>query len=614
MRSTTAVCKLPKLLSALLAGGMLLSLLATSACAAKARPAWVIPETLTVRSGPGTDSKRIGSLSRGAKVYVTAFAKKWCWCSLPGGSKGWVAEWMLQFSADKGRQLATASGKKPTTTSAGQSAKGTPPAWINCVAANVRSAPGLGGKSYGTLKEGDKVYVLGRSGDWVKCKTPGGAGYVRGDLLEYNITAGRKLAAAAGKSAVVASKPSAGGTKSLKTVKAFVLEDKVILRSGPGSRFDKKATLVKGQTLYISAMNGMWRKATVHNGATGWVAAWLIKKEADNAPAPAASGPEVARTDRVLTAWITADKANIHSRPSSESQTKFQLKQGMKVKITAVAGHWCKLRTESGSYGWVAGWLIKFVPPGHAITATESGEKVEVNTGWVARPVVNLRSAPSLDADSKGEAKLGTRLIIIGKQDDWYKVALEDGNIGWMAARLIDTRGERLARRRGSSGSGTTALARATLTGQRDFPAPTASGSTAEAPDNGDEGTGTGMGAALVATARKYLGCSYVRGSSRPGAFDCSGLTSYVHRVHGIDISRGSREQFRQGSPVARDDLQPGDVIFFENTYRRGISHVGMYVGSGKFIHAANRRGGVKITNLDDDYYARRYVGARRMY
>jgi cell wall-associated NlpC family hydrolase len=392
----------------------------------------------------------------------------------------------------------------------------------------------------------------------------------------------------------------------------------VFLRSGPGSRLGQKAALVKGQTLSISAKHGMWRKATVHGGATGWVAAWLLKQD-DSKPAPAgsgsgSSGPDIARTDKVLSAWVTADKANIHERPSGESSTKFQLKQGSKIRIAAVSGHWCKMRTDTGNYGWIAGWLIKFVPPGHAITASEGGEKVEVNVGWVARPVANLRSAPSTDADSKGEAKLGTRLLIIGKKDDWYKVALEDGNIGWMSSRLIDTRAERLARRHigGGDSSGSTALARATLASPHDFPSPTDSGG-ASTDSNGSPGDseGTGMGAALVATARKFLGCSYVHGSSRPGAFDCSGLTSYVHRVH---ISRSSRDQFHQGSPIARDDLQPGDVIFFENTYRAGISHVGMYMGKGKFIHAANRRGGVKITDLDSDYYARRYVGARRMY
>jgi cell wall-associated NlpC family hydrolase len=574
--------------------------------AASPKPAWVIPETLNVRSGPRQESKKIGSLSRGAKVYVLSFSNKWCWCSLPGGGKGWIAEWLLQFSADKGRALA----QSRRAASPVAAAKGTPPAWINVSAANVRSAPGLGGKSYGTLDSGTKIYVLGRQGDWVKCKTPGGSGWVRGDLLEYNVSAGRKLAAAGGAALQPAQAPKP--TASTSTHKAFVIEDKVTLRSGPGSRFDKKATVVKGQTLYVSGSKDQWRKVTVHGGHSGWVAAWLIKEDKPRS-APASGGtPEVARTDKVLTAWVTATTAHVRERPSCESRAKFQVKQGTKVQVAAVSGHWCKVRTMSGNYGWIAGWLIKFVPPGSAITATEAGEKVEVNVGWVARPVVNLRTGPSTESPTSGEAKLSTRVLIIGKKPGWYKVVLDDGSIGWMASRLIDTRAERQVRHRavtGEDSSTTSAVERVSNTGQEDFPSPTAEGGSGD-----DSCQPNSVGGRLVATARKYLGAAYISGSSRPGAFDCSGFTSYVHRVHGIGISRSSRTQFREGSPVARDDLQPGDVLFFENTYRRGISHVGLYMGGGRFIHAANHSCGVKITDLDDNYYARRYVGARRMY
>jgi cell wall-associated NlpC family hydrolase len=84
--------------------------------------------------------------------------------------------------------------------------------------------------------------------------------------------------------------------------------------------------------------------------------------------------------------------------------------------------------------------------------------------------------------------------------------------------------------------------------------------------------------------------------------------------MQGIGVSRSSRSLFHEGTPISRGDLQSGDVVFFRDTYRSGISHVGLYIGGGRFIHASNHRGGVKITALDSDYYASKYVGARRMY
>jgi cell wall-associated NlpC family hydrolase len=577
-------------------------LLGTLAEAAKARPAWIIPETCLLRSGPHTSSKKIGTLTRGTKVYVTSFGDKWCWCKAPGGQAGWIAEWLLQFSPDRGRELAQKSGG-----SAAATPKGNPPAWVIVSAANVRSGPGLGGESYGTLNQGDKVYVLARQGDWVKCKTEGGSGWIRGDLLTYDVAAGRRLAGTtAPPPAVTAAPVSTGGT-----LKAYVTGEKIFLRAGPGSRFDKRAALVHGQTVYVTARQGMWRKVTVHGGKSGWIADWLLKYDKPTPAAPqvattAGAPGSASRLEHALRAWVTADTAQVRTRPTTEGPVKFKLNQGTRVNVAAVSGHWCKIRTASGDFGWIAGWLVKFVPPGQHITAKEAGERVEVNVGWVARPTVNLRSGPSTGAESVANASLGTRLIIIGKRADWYKVALEDGSIGWMSAQLIDTRAERQRRRMVAQSNSKGGLARADVHSPGgDFPSPT----------SGDEGeSGSGPGGGLAATAKRFLGCAYTSGGTTPDGFDCSGFVAYVHRRHGIDLSHDSREMFRQGTPIARDELQPGDVVFFERTYRPGISHVGLYVGSGKFIHASNHRGGVKITALDSEYYGERYVGARRMY
>jgi len=113
--------------------------------------------------------------------------------------------------------------------------------------------------------------------------------------------------------------------------------------------------------------------------------------------------------------------------------------------------------------------------------------------------------------------------------------------------------------------------------------------------------------------ARTREGSPYVWATHGPYTFDCSGFTSWVHSQFGISISPGVVEQYRQGTPASRSELAPGDCVFFAGTCRSGISHVGIYIGNGNFIHAANPRSGVKISSLDEDYYASRYAGARRM-
>ena len=116
----------------------------------------------------------------------------------------------------------------------------------------------------------------------------------------------------------------------------------------------------------------------------------------------------------------------------------------------------------------------------------------------------------------------------------------------------------------------------------------------------------------LVETALKYRGVRYRYGGITTRGMDCSGLVSRVLNSHGIAAPHNSRALYRLGKSVARKDLRSGDLVFF-NTRGRGISHVGIYIGDGKFVHASSGKGSVRVDRLDEGYYARRYVGARRV-
>ena len=128
------------------------------------------------------------------------------------------------------------------------------------------------------------------------------------------------------------------------------------------------------------------------------------------------------------------------------------------------------------------------------------------------------------------------------------------------------------------------------------------------------------FGESVVQTALQYLGASYRSGMSGPYAFDCSGFTSYVYRKQNVSILRSSRSQYTQGTPIARiADLKKGDLVFFGGRgSTRSVGHVGIVTDvdpSGNnfsFGHAASS-GGVKISDSNEAYYSRRYIGARRI-
>ena len=118
------------------------------------------------------------------------------------------------------------------------------------------------------------------------------------------------------------------------------------------------------------------------------------------------------------------------------------------------------------------------------------------------------------------------------------------------------------------------------------------------------------MDARITRTAMRFLGAPYSWGGTSYGGVDCSGLVYTVFARNGIELPRMADEQFGQGRRIAMSLLMPGDLVFFE-TYTSGASHVGIYLGNGRFIHASLR--GVVIDDLSMSYYANRYIGARRL-
>ena len=112
----------------------------------------------------------------------------------------------------------------------------------------------------------------------------------------------------------------------------------------------------------------------------------------------------------------------------------------------------------------------------------------------------------------------------------------------------------------------------------------------------------------VVGIAMQFLGVPYVWGGASPSGFDCSGFSMYVYAAMGVSLPHHAASQYNMGTPVSKDQLQAGDLVFFN-----GLGHMGIYIGGGQFIHAPHSGDVVKISSLSDSWYAATWVGARRI-
>ena len=117
---------------------------------------------------------------------------------------------------------------------------------------------------------------------------------------------------------------------------------------------------------------------------------------------------------------------------------------------------------------------------------------------------------------------------------------------------------------------------------------------------------------AIITTANRYVGVPYRWGGESPRTgFDCSGLTMVVYRINGLDLPRSSRQQWKAGISINRHQLRKGDLVFFATRGGSRVSHVGIYTGGDKFLHAPGRGRRIQTSSLSSKYYSARYVGAR---
>ncbi len=265
-------------------------------------------------------------------------------------------------------------------------------------------------------------------------------------------------------------------------------------------------------------------------------------------------------------ATVDASSLNIRSGPGQDYSRVGIIAGGTIVVILEQTNdEWFKINY-AGTIGYVS---VEY------LTEILKAENFKA-TGTVNGTDVRMRKGPSTDEKVITTYNTGDEVHIIGINNGWYKVA-EDAGTGYIRSDFVDV-----------TGGGPTYTT--------------------------DSSEKLSLGQQIANYALQFVGYRYVYGEESPErGFDCSGLMYYVYGQFGYKLQRTAHDQcMNNGVPVSKDDLQPGDLLFFSsNGYH--VSHVGMYIGHGQFVHASTSKTGVIISEIDSSYYTRNFYAARRI-
>ena len=352
---------------------------------------------------------------------------------------------------------------------------------------------------------------------------------------------------------------------------------------------------------------GNWYEVKTENNVTGYLREDLVEvsgnvEETQNAPEENTTAENVENVEQEVNnetntaTRIVKENTKLKIVPTINATDIIEVKQNEEVTIIETIGDWVCIETGT-TKGWIRADKLMTVEEKAAIDAEakaaeeaakkEEEEKKSAKTMYANSATVNVRKEASKEAEIVEQIKLNTEVSVLSEENGWSKITV-NGKEGYIASNLLsDKKTQETVTSRGST-------------------------TTRKKEEKAETTTTPGKGSTVVETAKKYIGYKYVYGASGPNSFDCSGFTSYIFKLHGVSLNRTAKGQYSNGTAVSRSNLQPGDLIMFGPSASK-INHVGIYIGGGSIVHAANPSRGVTIDTINSGYYNNNYVGARRV-
>jgi N-acetylmuramoyl-L-alanine amidase len=392
--------KVPTILTCLL---LLSSSLPSHTLRAKANSETVTitASDLNIREGPGLSYSVIGKVDSGESYSIYRQQEDWIEISLPGGKKGWVAEWFTVKQADS---------------SVANQNKGPLSGTVTADNLRVRNGPGTSYPVLGSVSEEDQVTIMEMNGNWVKIEQAALEGWVSKEYVRLGNN-----------------QPNQPAQSNSLTKKA-VATDKLNVRNSPSLSGNVIGQLAKDEQVTIHTTKSGWAKIDF-NGGNAWVSSQYLTFEE--------SVQQTLNQEPIGQAIVTATSLNIRDEAALGGKVIGSVRKGEIYNILDEQNNWLKLEYEPGKTGWAASWFFQKSPDSDETDSELSlnNHHVENQTVTILTEGTNIRSKAGLNADVIQRANKGEEFNVISVENDWYEIQLNNDKIGYVAGWVVSISG-----------------------------------------------------------------------------------------------------------------------------------------------------------------------------
>ncbi|MFK4290867.1 SH3 domain-containing protein [Bacillus sp. RC250] len=517
---------------------------------------------LHVRTGSSTSHDIISRVYNGQSLNVIGEENGWFKIN-HNGQTGYVSgEFVSKNGAKTNNNVSTGGNNKVTAD-----------------VLRVRTAPNTSSSVSGRVYEGQTLNVIGEENGWVKINHNGQTGYVSSQFVSGTSSNTGSTSNNNNNNETTVQPASGNYTVNVSSLR---------VRTGPSTSHPTVGSVKQGQVVQVVGEVQDWFKIN-YAGQTAYLSKDYVTKGGSNENVTQGNNQEQNNNGTVQTGGtyvVNATSLRVRTGPAAYHSVIGGVLNGTTLNVVGSENGWFKVNYQ-GKTGYVSSEFVKFVKGGTATPEQpKQPDQGAIGDYYINASALNVRSGEGTNYRIIGALPQGQKVQVISENSGWSKINY-NGQTGYIGTRFLSK----------------------TPVGGAVDNKPNDNQNNNQNNNNNNNNNNTnnsGDSSSLLAYAKSMQGVPYVWGGTSANGVDCSGYIYHVFKKFGHNISRQSVAGYWSSLPQTSSP-QPGDLIYFKDTYKAGPSHMGIYLGGGSFIQSGDK--GVAIASLNNSYWKSHFLG-----